>query len=302
MTGLSLPPISIDWEAVESASERQPFDRLGWELIARAGQIGEIVVEATGVDDSGNRRALTLDEAVIGGLLVRMTKLLRGLFDASQSDESEAHQILARCVVETAVNLRWLLLQNDPEEYKRFRADSFVTWRKLLAVTKPAGDATLDGIAERVERHVERELAAAGLTWEDIPKQPGSWGRGSFRQRLADLDMEGLYLTLFATHSYYVHGSWHELRTFHLRTEESGLHLDSTYGGLAPPTSYEAASASVRAACDYVNLMPVPRSLSSDVVAIGRPTIKACARLGVAFAGYTSRGGLDEFLERHGAT
>jgi hypothetical protein len=228
-----------------------------------------------------------------------MTKLLRGLFDASQSDESEVHQIVARCVVETAVNLRWLLLRNDPEEYKRFRADSFVTWRKWLETTTATGDAKLDGIAVRMKQHIETELAAAGLTWADVPKQPGGWGRGSFRQRLADLNIEGLYLVLFATHSYYVHGSWHELRTFHLKTEGGGLHLDSTFGELAPPTSYEVTIAALQAACDYVRALPLPAAVVNEVVAVSEPTIAACARLGAAFADYVSRGGLDPLLERH---
>jgi len=299
MAALSLPPISIDWDVIETATERHPFDRLGWELIARAGQIGERVVDSTGLDDDGNRRSLTLDEAVIGGLFVRMTKLIRGLFDASQSDESEVHQIVARCVVETAANLRWLLLRNDPEEYKRFRADSFVTWRKWLETTTATGDAKLDGIAVRMKQHIETELTAAGLTWADVPKRPGSWGRGSFRQRLADLDIEGLYLVLFATHSYYVHGSWHELRTFHLKTDGGGLHLDSTFGELAPPTSYEVTIAALQAACDYVRALPLPAAVVNEVVAVSESTIDACARLGTAFADYVSRGGLDPLLERH---
>lgn len=299
MTALGLPPISIDWDVLEETTDRHPFDRLGWELIARAGQVGEHVVETTGLNESGDRRALTLDEAVAGGLFVRMTKLIRGLFDASQSEKSEAHHILARCVIETAMNLRWLLLQDDPEEYKRFRADSFVTWRKWLDTIKPSGNAKVDGIASRMKQHIENELTAAGLTWADIPKQSSSWGRGSFRQRLADLNCEDLYLVLFATHSYYVHGSWHELRTFHLRTEDGGLHLDETYGAVAPPTLYEATAASLQAACDYVRAMPVPTDFAREVVTLAEPTIKACHRLGAAFSGYTSRGGLDPLLERH---
>jgi hypothetical protein len=299
MQKLSLPPISIDWNRIESATDRLPFDCLGWELIARAGQLGERVVDTTGLDDRGNRSPLTMDEAVIGGLFVRMTKLLRGLFDASQAEESEVHQIVARCVVETAVNLRWLLLQDDPEEYKRFRADSFVTWRKWLDRTRATGDAKLDAMTDRIKEHVKNELAAAGLTWADIPKQAGRWGRGSFRQRLADLNIEDLYLALFATHSYYVHGSWHELRAFHLKTEEDGLHLDPTFGDLAPTTSYEVTIASLQAACDYVKAMPVPSATANDVITAAEPTIDACVRLGAAFADYVSRGGLDPLFERH---
>jgi hypothetical protein len=301
MSRLSLPPISIDWDVIDSTAERWPFDRLGWELVARAGQLCEQVVDATGLGDDAGPRELTIDEAVIGGLFVRMTKLLRGLFDASQSDESEVHQIVARCIVETAVNIRWLLQQDNPEEYKRFRADSFVTWRKLLGGMGQTGDDVLDSTAERVQRNVEGELKAAGLAWEDIPKRPGSWGRGKFRQRLVDLDLDlgGLYDPLFATHSYYVHGSWHELRTFHLKTVDGGIYLDPTYGELAPTTSYEVVVASLQAACDYAGSMPMPSELAADVVALAEPTIKACHRLSAAFAGYISRGGLDDLLERH---
>lgn len=299
MSPLSLPPISIDWDLIESTSERWPFDRVGWELIARAGQIGEHLIDATGADEEGHRRGLTIDEAVTGGLFVRMTKLLRGLFDASQSEESEVHQIVARCVVETAVNIRWLLKQDDPEEYRRFRADSFVTWRNLLSGLDVTGDPVLDGTSARVRRNVEDELKAAGLTWEDIPKRSASWGRGSFRQRLADLDLEGLYDPLFATHSYYVHGSWHELRTFHLKTEDGVTLLDRTYGGLAPTTSYEVTATALQATCDYVRSMPVPSNVAAEVVELAQPTIEACRRLSAAFASYVSRGGLDDLLERH---
>ena len=49
---------------------------------------------------------------------------------------------------------------------------------------------------------------------------------------------------MFATHSYYVHGSWHELRTFHVRGGPDGMELELDYGELAPPASYETAHVS----------------------------------------------------------
>ena len=308
MPGLELPPIAVDFGELAEADDRYPFDRVGWEFIARAGRLSELVVEATGTvsaeagESQNGQRPLTLDEAVVGGLLVRVAKLLRGLFDSTQSDESEAHHILARCAVEAVVNMRWLLQGNNPEEYRRFRADSFVTWLKWLdeVTDSPVNnDEVARAIHERVERHIEAELRAAGLTREDIPKAPGSWGRGSFRQRLEDLGLERLYLSMFATHSYYVHGSWHELRTFHLRGGPDGMELELDYGELAPPVSYETAAVSLRGMRDYVEAMPVA-ALDLDAVR-GRVdrTLAGITDVKLAFADFTARGGVDEVFERH---
>jgi hypothetical protein len=33
-----VPPIGIDWEELHRTDDRSPFDRLGWELLARVGQ------------------------------------------------------------------------------------------------------------------------------------------------------------------------------------------------------------------------------------------------------------------------
>ena len=117
---LDLPRFSESADSPRAArTDRSPFDVAGWELIARAGMLGETVVAATGQLPDGSYRALPLDEALNGGLLVRLTKLLRALFDSTQTD-SEAHQILARCAGETAINLRWLLRIGNPEHSNAF--------------------------------------------------------------------------------------------------------------------------------------------------------------------------------------
>jgi hypothetical protein len=125
LDALGLPRLSVSLAQLKASStDREPFDVVGWELVGRAGRACEMLVDATGGCADGSRRGLTIDEAVNGGLLVRTTKLVRALFDATQSEESEAHQILARCIAETTVNLRWLLVFGDAETYKRYRADA----------------------------------------------------------------------------------------------------------------------------------------------------------------------------------
>lgn len=309
MADLGLPLIRIDFGELTDTTDRYPFDRVGWEFIARASQLSVLLVEATGTvagDPGGGaepqRRPLTLDEAVVGGLLVRVAKLLRALFDSTQSEQSEAHHILARCVVETAVNMRWLLQADDPDEYQRFRADSFVTWLKLLdrQAASPANeDEVARAVNERIKALIESELRAADLERKDIPPAPGSWGKGSFRKRLEDLGLGSLYLSMFATHSYYVHGSWHELRTFHVRGGRDGMELELDYGELAPPVSYETAQVALVALRDYVDAMPLAAIDIDEVKGVIGQTRSGITNVNLAFADFMARGGIDDVLARY---
>lgn len=65
LDALGLPRLSGSTDSLRSATtDRRPFDVAGWELIARAGMVGEMVIGATGRLPDGSSRGLTLDEAV----------------------------------------------------------------------------------------------------------------------------------------------------------------------------------------------------------------------------------------------
>jgi hypothetical protein len=300
LDAMGLPRLSESPDDLRSATtDRRPFDVAGWELIARTGMVCEMVVGATGRQPDGSTRGLTLDEAVNGGLLVRLTKLLRALFDSTQAEDSEAHQILARCAAETAINLRWLLRFGEPAHYKRFRADAFVALLRAAEKVEPdRKDPVVRGTGERVNEIVARELHDAGLEPGDVPRRAGQWG-GTLRQRFEALDESGLYDAFFATHSDYVHGSWHELRTFHLRSAESGYELDLTYGGLTPPAMYETSRLVFRAVDNYIDRMPLAELDLESLRIVAQGTIEATTFATLEFARFVAEGGVDDQLNRH---
>lgn len=259
----------------------------------------EIVVGATGRRPDGSTRGLTLDEAVKGGLLVRLTKLLRALFDSTQAEDSEAHQILGRCAAETAVNLRWLLLFGKPGDYKRFRADAFVALLRAADEVEPDHpDPIMRATGRRVCETVTRELRDAGLERSDVPRRAGKWG-GTLRQRFEALGESGLYDAFFATHSDYVHGSWHELRTFHLKTTGRGYELDLTYGGLTPSAMYETSRLVFRAIGEYIDRMPLGGLDLGSLRTVTQETIEATTFATLEFARFIAEGGIDDQLDRH---
>src|SRR5262245_38258704 len=120
MAPLSVPKLPIDWETLETTRDRGDFDEAGYAFLARAGMFSEEAVESV---RRSSASGLDADQAVLGGLLVRVFKLTSGVFVSTQAERTEAHSPLVRCAAETAVTLNWLSWKNDPEWFKRFRAE-----------------------------------------------------------------------------------------------------------------------------------------------------------------------------------
>jgi hypothetical protein len=77
-------------------------------------------------------------------------------------------------------------------------------------------------IEDRMLSSMERRLAQAGVSLDEIPRSArDTWG-GSVRDKLRQLDMEDAYQGAFAGPSAYTHGNWHELVIYHLRPAEDG--------------------------------------------------------------------------------
>lgn len=262
-------------------------------MLARAGRISDQVIAA--VERETLEAGLDANEAVVGGLLVRMNKLLCGVFDATQADESEAHAPLSRCAVESAVTLRWLVFHGKEKWFRRFRADSFAYWRTQLAsMQSRASDH--DPTVAQLSAHIEKELRGAGLTWEDVPKAPNSWGP-DMRQRCVALGQEWIYTSFFASHHNYVHPSWHELSALHLTFDDERFRLAPSFAGIPPITSYVLARVVCEAAgyaASFLRHDLDPEDLRERVA----KTVEASQLLAGEFSDYFARGGFEQSLSR----
>lgn len=293
LRSLGLPGIRIDPEALSATEDRGDFDDLAAQMLARAGRLAERLIESVSRATNARGAGLDLDEAVIGGLLIRTAKLTRGVFDAFGS-ESEAHGPLGRCLAETAITLRWLVHKDDTAVYQRFRADSFARWRKLLPAPEEDPGSPVLGLTRQT---VERELQAAGLTWDDVPAKPNSWGP-DLRQRFEAVGESGMYTTLFVSHSSYVHPSWHEIRALHLRSDATGTHLDYTYAGMTPIAAIVLARLVADACADAAKVLPHDLDTAAYEEA-ALLTGDAAHRLSLLFYDFAARGGLHEDITRH---
>lgn len=297
LRALALAPIRLDWPALEAATDPEAFNDPAYQLLGRAAQLITVLVDSVERALDARGTGLDVDAAVIGGLLVRTGKLTADIRRSMLDGESEAHSPLSRCLGETAITLRWLVKQDDPAQYKQYRSDSFVYWRKVLAHESFADDAGEGSHGQLAAReHIERELAVAGLTWGDIPKSNNSWGPG-MRQCFDALDRGWMYDALFVSHSSYVHPSWHESRAFHLADDDSGIRLDSACANLAPISAFVLTRLALEAVRDAADVLP--HDLEADALELViATTVRGSKELAIEFAELADRGGLAAAMGR----
>src|SRR2546422_778407 len=100
----------VDEDALRLATSEEPFCREAFECLKELAQSVVIVAGTHRVDDAGAPRLMTRDEAILAGLMARCAKLHIGLLWATSERKMELLNFFTRAVVESAVNL-WYLIE-----------------------------------------------------------------------------------------------------------------------------------------------------------------------------------------------
>jgi hypothetical protein len=166
------------------------------------------------------------DQAVIGGNMVRLFKLLSAFLDQTNQRRRETGDILARLAFETMVNIRYLVKKFSPELINEYVRHSLRHERKLRdkiqANINQRGGAEQD-IERRMLNSIERTALAAGISLDSVDsKDRSNWG-GNIFQRAKYVGLSEAYFAAFAGMSQYVHGSWHDIYSNHLEIDKTDV-------------------------------------------------------------------------------
>src|SRR5438045_3802058 len=77
------------------------------------GTITTYLAHAYRLDDQNHPRLWTRNEAIKGGLMIRLTKLQRDMLDAHQVDHFEISDLLVRPLVETIINIQYFIAKQS---------------------------------------------------------------------------------------------------------------------------------------------------------------------------------------------
>ena len=242
------PAVQAGEEEILACQENNEFGALSFALCREATMLAWVTCNA--YYESGNGFSLTQNQAVCMGLLSRISKLMTSVLKLSSDVEhGESIQILSRCIIESSVDLQYLLAKDDNTVYERFVKVGLKGERELYDIIQE-NIKNRNGQEFEIERSmllsIARTCEDSGFKVGEIDPKAGSWG-GSYRDRLKEIGLGDGYPIFQGMISQSVHGSWSDLIRNYLNKHEAGyttnpehLHTD---GELLGPLALFATNA-----------------------------------------------------------
>ena len=215
---------------------------------------------------------MTRKQAVRAGLLSRVSKLMVSVLKlSSETEHGDTVQIINRCIIESSIDLQYLLTKDDETVYEKFVKTGLRSERDLYDLIQSniqkRGGQKLE-IEEDMLQSITRTCDKSGVRIEDIDSKAGSWG-GSYRDRMRAIGMEENYPIFQGTTSQAVHGSWSDLIRNHLDKNDSGyktkLERTGTDGKFLGPTALiaiETAKAHIGSSFNLADTQPFTKRLN----------------------------------------
>lgn len=167
------------------------------------------------------------NQAICVGLLVRIVKFMKAILAILSNGDELGEVILAllRCLGESAINVRYLILKNDDALFDQYVKVSLGPEREMYDIIKEnieqrKGEAL--PVETRMLASIERLFKISGFQIEDVSRKHAEWGE-RMRDRLKALDMEKSYVVVQRIPSHAVHGTWVDLVLHHLEPKQAGF-------------------------------------------------------------------------------
>ncbi len=259
----------VDLQELKKFHSQEQYVSLGVELLKEACRITTLLAFAHPLDNVNKPRKWTRNEAISSGLMVRLRKLQLGIVDATERQRMEIAHILFRCLVETVINLRYLLKKGKESEniYQEYIEYSLVKEQRLLDMidssVKSRGKEL--PIEKQMRKSILQSFEDSGITPGNIKKaKKGGWS-GSPLDRAGAQDMGDAYLAIFGLPSHVVHGNWQDLLMYHIDRDGEGFSPRAGWTAPQPEIVLAPALLSCYACEEYLDIR-LPQSDERDTL------------------------------------
>lgn len=238
-----IPKTEADVEKIKKYDDEDQFMSLAVELFKEVAQITCILSCAYRLDDKNNPRKWFRDEAILGGLMIRLSKLQIALLDQVCQKRLEIANIIFRCIGENLINLRYLLGEGKVDLYEEYIEYSLREEKRLLNTMR--ANIRQRGyelpIETRMKMSIERAFHKSLFSPAKVNETKWkSWGDKIF-ERAKKANMEEIYFAMFSLPSHAVHGNWQDLITYHLEYENGEFAPRTEWGYPRPQPLFAAA-------------------------------------------------------------
>ncbi|MBS1914078.1 MAG: hypothetical protein JST22_18975 [Bacteroidetes bacterium] len=217
---------NVSDDDILAAKDQDQVQRLAVKLFTRLVLVVDQIRFLHCHSNDGMPREFVRDDAIIAALLFRLDKHLAKFHQQLLQDDLEVASIVARTAIDTGITLCYLLVENDPDNFRKYLHHSLRRRKSKLDSLREelANGATPLPNARVVVRDIQHSFDEAGVKEQDItPRSVKEWDKdGGIRRRAQKLDWDDIYRRMFTLTSDAVHGSWDDLRAFHLESQGGG--------------------------------------------------------------------------------
>ena len=209
-------------------------------------------------------RGLNRNDAILAGLMVRATKLFAGILDMARQKKMELAHIFWRCLVETSVNLAYLL-NKDASYFKTFVDASFRREIEILEdIKNRAKTRPLSSREKRMITSIQEKARDSQVNLDEVAKKtpwrkrknvkPGSY-KPDIKEMMDDIGWREKYLYGYASPSHAIHGDWEDIRFYHLLFRDGRYCPDPRWREIDCRVTCPASIIMIETALAYLNLI-----------------------------------------------
>lgn len=194
--------------------------------------------------------------AICCGLLVRITKYMLAVDTLAThlAESADVLMALNRCMLESCVNITYLLTVDTPAVFDEFVKKGLGPEREyydsVQANIESAGGIRTP-MEDRILESILRTVTRSGLTINEVPVRHQDWGP-SMRDKISAIEWGGMYVG-YRQWSHAVHGSWADVLMRHLTYSDDGFTVQWSLGFTDSRLLNASAEVSLGAAGHYAN-------------------------------------------------
>lgn len=226
---------AVDVLGVENETDIEKANGLAFELYKEAASLVNLASHLLD-DDAVTNGGWPRNQAICAGLLVRISKFMLVVTQLS-ADRYRAEVVAAlnRSILETAVNLEFLVTTNDGDLFDKFVTLGLGPERELYDtiqanITARGGEEL--PIERRMLSSIDDVCRMSGVKIEGVERKHKEWA-GNVRARLQAIGKGEQYAAMMRIPSHAVHGNWVDLYKNHLE-------VDRKSGFFSPKSRFSA--------------------------------------------------------------
>lgn len=196
------------------------------ELLKQTIELFYRVIEFKYFDIDGVPKKISKDEAVVGGNLTRLIKLNMSFLQNICEGKLEICYIINRCIAETAINTKFLLIEGEERVRRNYIKNSLITekelWETILSNVKDRSGDVLP-IEERMQKSILNSFDKSDFDIDEV-KRSSKWK--SIKERANLVAGEMFYNIFYGISSHSIHGNWQDILLNNLEKLEDGFKLN----------------------------------------------------------------------------